>query len=216
MLVWAELWCVGIWWEKVVHFVTSLSSHGVLTSHRFLSCFLPSAGETLGLVIHGAGIVVYINRDWWPSWWQDRCSLFMWRHVPGWDSLDRVLTCISLTFNWHSWRYHWHVGDRSQRPLSTIFPYLRTFIILSNRFLWVLLQVFENFFAIFFLLRPLENIEWTLCILKTLKLSAICISKFSFLSSLAFTSEAGIRSRPYSFVIISDTDRFARSVWSST
>ena len=164
-MIWAELWCVSIWWEKVVHLVTSLTSHRVLTSHWFLSCFLSSTGETLGLVIHGAGVVVYIDRDWWPSWWQDWCSLFMGGHVSGWDPLDRILACISLSFNRHSWRDHRHVGDRGQRSLSTIFPYLRTFVIFSNRFLWVLFQVFENFLTILFLLRPFEDIERTLCIL---------------------------------------------------
>ena len=176
VLVWAKLWCVCIWWEKLVHLVTSLTSHGVLTSYRFLSCFLSSASETLWLTIHRACIVVNIYRDWWPSWWQDWGGLFMGGHVSGWDSLDRVLTGISLSFNWHSWRDHRHVGDRSQRPLSTFFPYLRTFVIFSNRFLWVLFQVFENFLPVFFLLWPLKDIKWTFCFLKTLKLPAISIS----------------------------------------
>ena len=176
VLVWAKLWCVCIWWEKLVHLVTSLTSHGVLTSYRFLSCFLSSASETLWLTIHRACIVVNIYRDWWPSWWQDWGGLFMGGHVSGWDSLDRVLTGISLSFNWHSWRDHRHVGDRGQRPLSTFFPYLRTFVIFSNRFLWVLFQVFENFLPVFFLLWPLKDIEWTFCFLKTLKLPAISIS----------------------------------------
>ena len=188
----------------------------MLTSNWFLSCFLPCACETLGWIVLGDSIVIDVDGDRRSPWWQDWCGLFVWSDVTRWESLKGILSNASSTFHWHSRRSYRHISDWGKRSLSTLFPYLRAFVVFSNWFLWELLQILKKSLPIFFLLGPLENIEWTFCFLKPFKLSSILFPQFSLLLSFAFTFQTCNWSWPHSFIYISKSNWFGWSVWPST
>ena len=164
-MVCTELWRVSVRWEKLLGFFMILACHWMLASNWFLPCFLSCACETLGWIVLGDGIVINVDWNRWSPWWQDWCGLFVWSDVTWWESLKGILTNSSSTLHWHSRRIYRHISDWSKRSLSTLFPYLRAFIVFSNRFLWILLQILKKFLPIFFLLAPFQNVEWTFCLL---------------------------------------------------